>query len=65
MPLIDSMKECCHSHSTIIIGMTREFIKPLFFKLLAEHFLYNLIFAPDMDNSNIGIFVCYPISLSS
>ena len=61
MPLIESMRACSSSKTTLILGMTREFTTPLFFKKLGQFFTYNLLFTPDPDNSNIGLFVCYLI----
>ncbi len=43
-PFIKTLDALCHSKSLIFLGMTRNFMRPKFFKLLREHgYIYTLI----------------------
>ena len=61
-PLIDSMIACSTPDSIILLGLTRDFMKPSFFDRLRVYFDYSMIphrsIRNDDEHSNIGIFVC-------
>ena len=70
-PFISALVACCHQQSTVFIGMTREFSKPIFFKKLSKYFTYTLVpysntvcssdtgsGSSSCEYSNIGLFIC-------
>ena len=70
-PFISALVACCHQQSIVLLGMTREFSKPIFFKKLSLYFTYtlvpynNTICSSDTGDSNssceysnIGLFIC-------
>ena len=62
-PLISSLRACSTLSTVLLLGMTREFTKPLFFELFGQHFSYKQLFIPGNNTSNTGIFVCRPITV--
>lgn len=66
-PLIRSLKLLCHQDSVILLGLTRSFAKPHFFRLMRSHGLkYTMVpmealpetYYSETAGSNVGLFVC-------
>jgi len=66
-PFINTLDELSHSKSLIFLGMTRNFMKPSFFKLLRQHgYMYTLVPQDNMPNEyrsngslrDTGLLIC-------
>mmetsp|Transcript_1939 Transcript_1939/g.3081 ORF Transcript_1939/g.3081 Transcript_1939/m.3081 type:complete len:214 (+) Transcript_1939:71-712(+) len=67
LPLIESLKSLSHPGTVIMLGLTRLFAKPLFFKLLRSNgFYYSMVpqqalpsdYSSESSGSDVGLFMC-------